>query len=201
MTKKYIKIVIAGDGGVGKTTLLKRYTTPANEYNFNEEEKLTRGYDFFIKDVNINGVNYSLTLWDLGGQNQFKSIHNNCAFLLGTEGALLLFDLTRFHSFADIYFWLDLLHNYGDFPILIVGSKFDMINNFPSVYDKQVLSLLKNSKNCLGYIKTSAKENMNIDASFILLLNKIISSNMKPIIQGDFILHNKIFEEKHFPYE
>lgn len=197
MTKKFIKIIIIGNGGVGKTSLLKRYATIPNEYIFNHKEELTKGYDFYTKNIKIDGIIYQLILCDLGGQAQFKSIHNKkCEFLCEPNGALLLFDLARITSFSNLDSWLNLLESYGDFPILLVGSKLDALEESYSIYDEYVLDFLKKSRKCFGYIKISSKENININTCFMLLISRILSNNIKLSIQGSFILNHKIFEEK-----
>jgi len=60
---KLLKIITAGDGGVGKTTLLYRYV----EGRFLADTKMTLGVEFFIKELNIKGESISLQIWDFGG--------------------------------------------------------------------------------------------------------------------------------------
>ncbi len=68
MTKKFIlKILTAGEGGVGKTTLLHRYV----EGKFSADTKMTIGVEFFLKEVVIDGKQCTLQLWDFGGQERF----------------------------------------------------------------------------------------------------------------------------------
>ncbi len=59
---KYFKIVVAGDGGVGKTTLLHRYVNG----EFLEETSMTLGLDIFNKEVEISGKSYKVLFWDVG---------------------------------------------------------------------------------------------------------------------------------------
>ena len=69
MTKKFIlKILTAGEGGVGKTTLLQRYV----EGKFSEETKMTIGVEFFLKEMEIDEKHCTLQLWDFGGQERFR---------------------------------------------------------------------------------------------------------------------------------
>lgn len=84
-----LKIITAGDGGVGKTTLLYRYI----EGRFLANTRMTIGVEFFLKELNIEGKKILLQVWDFGGQDHFRPLLKNYA--VGARGALLLFDLTR----------------------------------------------------------------------------------------------------------
>lgn len=69
MPKKFIlKILTAGEGGVGKTTLLHRYV----EGMFSADTRMTIGVEFFLKEVNIDSQHCTLQLWDFGGQERFR---------------------------------------------------------------------------------------------------------------------------------
>ncbi len=88
-TKSYnFKIVVGGDGGVGKTTLLHRFVTGS----FEETTHMTIGVQFHNKELHIADFDVTLSVWDLGGQDRFRFILPS--YVLGAKGALLLFDLT-----------------------------------------------------------------------------------------------------------
>ncbi|MFX0188672.1 MAG: Rab family GTPase [Candidatus Hodarchaeota archaeon] len=172
MLDRIIKIVISGDGGVGKTTLLNRYV---NE-QFEIDTQITKGLEFFSKKIVIERENYQLLLWDLGGQEQFKALFSKVNWLEGTIGALVLFDLTRFSTLTQIDFWLSLLSQYGDFPTLIIGSKYDMINGNTREIDDSVSKILEKSDNCFSYLKTSSFTGKNVNETFELLAKKVVSN-------------------------
>lgn len=172
MSDHIIKIVIGGDGGVGKTTLLNRFVHD----EFELKTQMTKGIEFFHKEIEIEDKNYELVIWDLGGQTQFKRLFTKSKWIEGTLGALVLFDLTRFNSLNNIYFWLDLLDQHGDIPILIIGSKLDMIDGDTKDIDDVVLNLLEVNDNYFDYIKTSSLTGENINESFELLVRKIKSN-------------------------
>ena len=89
------KIIVGGDAAVGKTTLLRRYV----ENLFVENSIMTVGVDIHKKTIKINkGLICDLQIWDFGGQERFRFFLDS--FVLGANGALLLFDLTR-HSTLD----------------------------------------------------------------------------------------------------
>lgn len=172
MSDHIIKLVIAGDGGVGKTTLLNKYVND----EFDLETHMTRGLEFFYKEIEIEDKNYELVIWDLGGQQQFKGLFPKTKWIEGTLGALVLFDLTRFNSLDNIYFWLDLLDQHGEIPILIIGSKHDMIDGDTKDIDGLVLNVLEINDNYFDYIKTSSLTGENVNESFELLVRKILSN-------------------------
>ena len=172
MSDHIIKLVIAGDGGVGKTTLLNKYVNDM----FESETKLTKGLEFFSKNINFDDKYYELVIWDLGGQTQFKKLFAKSKWIEGTLGALVLFDLTRFNSLNNIYFWLDLLDQHGNIPILIIGSKLDMIDGDTKDIDDVVLSVLEVNDNYFDYLKTSSLTGENVNESFELLVRKILSN-------------------------
>ena len=86
MSKKIFKIITAGEGGVGKTTLLYRYV----QGKFLTNTKATLGVDFFWKEFNTKDEQIDLQLWDFGGQKSFRHILKS--YVSGANGALLLFE-------------------------------------------------------------------------------------------------------------
>ena len=167
--KTYIfKILVAGEGGAGKTSLLRRYV----DEMFDESNVLTVGVDFFTKEVAFNGTKCSLQLWDLGGQKRFRSLLNN--FVMGARGALLLFDLTRMPNVSDILEWVNIARIYDiKLPILLIGTKEDL-DDYIAVDDDSALHL-RNTFSLFDYIKTSAKTGHNVEKAFELMVKALIN--------------------------
>ncbi len=169
MLKNYIyKIIAAGDGGVGKTTLLKRYV----EGKFSVETKLTVGVEFFSKELDINGNHFALQLWDFGGQDRFRFMLDG--YIIGAKGALLMFDLTRMDTLNNLQKWVNLLRkqNVG-LPLLFVGTKLDLIDN--QNIDNDYIKELTKKYNFFDFIKVSSKTGENVKETF----EKIISAIMR----------------------
>ena len=101
----FAKIITIGDGGVGKTTMLHRY----KEGEFKDDTQMTYGVDFFVKELEIEGTKLLLQIWDLGGQDQFRFLHNERA--LGIKGGIFMFDLTRIDTLGMIEEWISLCRN------------------------------------------------------------------------------------------
>ena len=165
--KNYIfKILLTGNAGVGKTSLLRRYV----DGFFDESTIMTVGVDFFTKEFTFDNAHCLLQLWDLGGQERFRYLLEN--FVMGARGALLLFDLTRMPLIKDILEWVNIarLHDIN-LPIILVGTKLDL-EDLIAVDDDSALHL-KNTFNMIDYIKTSAKTGYNIKKAFEILIKKL----------------------------
>ena len=165
--KVLLKIITAGDGGVGKTTLLYRYV----EGKFLSNTKATLGVDFYWKVFNTTNKKIDLQLWDLGGQRDFRHILKN--YTSGASGALLLFDLTNTSSLENINEWVDICREKNPkLPIIFLGTKLDL-TDLIVVEDKDA-EFLKEKYGFLKYIKVSSKIDENVNLAFQLLVNEII---------------------------
>jgi len=168
MTKKFIlKILTAGEGGVGKTTLLHRFV----EGQFSADTKMTIGVEFFLKEIELDGKQCTLQLWDFGGQERFRFLLES--YVLGAKGALLMFDLTRPMTLENLQQWVTICRK-GDenLPILFIGTKIDLANDI-MVDDDYALSFQEKFK-LFDYMKISSKSGQNVLEAFELLTKKIL---------------------------
>ncbi|KAI9448545.1 P-loop containing nucleoside triphosphate hydrolase protein [Lactarius indigo] len=117
------KVVVMGNSGVGKTSLLQRYTQ--NKFD-PKNTTSTTGAFFVAKKVTVNGVKVRLQLWDTAGQERFRSMAP--MYYRGANAALLLYDITNQASFQDVHGWLKELKKNcpADLITYIVGSKADL---------------------------------------------------------------------------
>ena len=162
------KIVLAGTGGVGKTCLFNRYCFNS----FNLDTKLTVSVNFhstYLRFRQKNGDNgneekYVLnSIFDFGGQERFKPLIPQ--FLEGADGALLLFDCTRFFSFEKLEEWDDLLREKaGQIPKILVACKSDLLDGTDKseIVSKESIDEFIKKKGLDGFFYTSALENYNI---------------------------------------
>ena len=166
--KKTVKIVVSGDGGVGKTSFLNRLVYDL----FNDSNELTKGVDFYSKIIQVNGTELNFVLWDLAGQSQFKEILDD--FVEGSIAAFVLFDLSRISTIESVYKWISKLRELGNIPIIILGSKYDLVDpETCSLLDEYILNLLNSNQNIIEYLKISSKTGFNINLAFNLLLMKL----------------------------
>lgn len=159
------KILTAGDGGVGKTTLIHRYL----KGEFLKDTQMTIGVDFMITTVQLGDIEIRLQIWDFGGQDRFKKMLKG--YVSGAQGAILMFDLTRPRSFYNIDDWLDILYSKNKLPILLIGTKNDL-DEYINVADEEVIAL-KQKYGFIDYLKTSALTGENVQLAFETLARLI----------------------------
>lgn len=162
-----MKILTAGEGGVGKTTLLRRFV----EGQFFSETKMTIGVEFFLKSIILGDNEITLQLWDFGGQERFRFLLGS--YVLGAKGALLMFDLTRIATLEKLDQWVQIVRqNNPNLPVLFLGTKIDLIEDI-NVNDDFALSYLE-SLNLFDYLKISSKTGENVEESFKRLTQEIL---------------------------
>lgn len=174
MTQQLVyKILVGGDGGTGKTTLLHRYV----EGTFLANTKLTVGIEFHEKKLKLNdGAECSLILWDCGGQDQFRTLITG--YTRGAVAALILVDLTRYTTLMSLKEWVNIFrHEDPNLPILLVGTKTDLKDKI-TVHDDNVLPNLSEYK-FFDYIKISSKTGDNVEKCFQIVMNKILDEKFK----------------------
>ena len=165
------KILVGGNGAVGKTTLLRKFV----DGTFDESSIATVGVDFFIKQVIYENVGTcTLQIWDLGGQERFRHLLES--FIMGAKGALLLFDLTNLPKIDHLLNWVNIvrMHDF-DLPIILVGTKLDL-EEFIAVDDESANSI-KNTFNMLDYLKTSSKTGINVEKVFDVMVEELMKNN------------------------
>ncbi len=165
------KIVVLGDGGVGKTCLTLTFV----KKEFKTDYIPTLGVDIYTKDFNLGQTVITLIIWDIAGQQKFDLVRKQ--YYKGTQGALIVFDLTRINTFHSVDTWYkELTENAGErIPIVLLGNKVD-VEEGREVSAEQC-SLLAKKLGC-EYFDTSAKTGKNVDQAFLTLLKKIIQLNI-----------------------
>lgn len=119
--RQLLKIIILGDSGVGKTSLMHQYVNK----KFDSRYKATIGADFLTKNVELNGQLVTLQIWDTAGQERFQSLGS--AFYRGADACVLVFDVTRQESFAHINSWLEEFNiQAGRRESVLIGNKVDL---------------------------------------------------------------------------
>ncbi len=118
----FFKVLVVGDGAVGKTSMCTQITTQ----EFFSDYNLTVGCDFFIKRFYVNNISVTLQLFDIGGQDQFEKLRK--AFAGGAKGIFLTFDITRRDSFYNLEQWYESVKDNLDFraPMFLIATKKDL---------------------------------------------------------------------------
>ncbi len=170
------KVCLLGSPGVGKTSLVLRYV---KDY-FKDNYVGTIGADFLIKEINFPKMNLEIKLliWDIGGQSKWRDIRST--YLMGSDGAIMVCDVTRKNTFTDLNEWIDDIKEYvgAKIPFVIVGNKIDLdAFEMRAVETDEIIELAKQHK--VHYFETSAKtgevvETMFTRSAFDIIKNKAI---------------------------
>ncbi len=161
------KLIVAGDGGVGKTTLVNRYVNGT----FCADTRLTVGVEFMVKRLMISGDTIDLQIWDFGGQDRFRFILP--AYCRGAHGAIFMYDTTSLMSLYHMEEWMNILRTQGtSFPVVVGGTKID-IPDRRAVSKEEALEVA--SKFGISeVIEVSSKTGVNVDALFESISTQII---------------------------
>jgi len=170
---KTFKIVIAGDGGVGKTSLTNKYITGI----FNESTQITIGVEFFIKDLIIENVGtVRLQIWDFGGEERFRFLLPS--YMRGTQGVLFLYSIVDPITLMHFDDWLPILRTFDqNISIILVGAKADL-SHMRKVSTSEAINFAK-SRKCIGFVEVSAKTGQNIEEVFETLTKIMIKNSKK----------------------
>ena len=181
------KIILVGDSGVGKSSMLTRFVDEAYCNVFMS----TIGVDFKIKTLNIDNKICKIQVWDTAGQEKYKSITN--VYYRGAQACIIVYDVTDRMSFQNVYNWIQDLetHAADDIYMLLVGNKSDLSSQ------RAVTELegyqFANNMNIL-FTETSANNNININVAF-----ETVARNLKKNQKND--LHSKHTEAKMDSYK
>ncbi len=165
--KYSLKVVVVGDPSVGKSSLIRRFA----ENKFDESYVPTLGADFNLKIVKLPGIQVAMTVWDIGGHEQFHDIRN--FYYQGANCAIIVFDSTRRATFKSINKWVDDISQWtGSIPIAIFGNKIDLQDT--QITKKDLSKLFSKVK--ASYYGTSAKTGENVNDAFTDLAKKALES-------------------------
>jgi len=152
------KLLIIGDSGVGKSSLLLRFA----DNTFSGNYITTIGVDFKIRTILIDGERVKLQIWDTAGQERFRTITST--YYRGTHGVIVVYDATSGESFANVKRWLhEIDQNCDVVNKILVGNKDDMPERkVVLTEDAQRFA----SQMGIQLFETSAKDNKNVEEMF-----------------------------------
>merc|ERR1712106_119682 len=125
--KVLLKVIILGDSGVGKTSLMNQYVNK----RFTSQYKATIGADFLTKEVLVDDRMVTLQIWDTAGQERFQSL--GVAFYRGADCCVLVFDVNQSKTFDTLESWRDEFliqaspREPDNFPFVVIGNKADLV--------------------------------------------------------------------------
>ncbi|KAG5886695.1 hypothetical protein JTB14_007097 [Gonioctena quinquepunctata] len=160
-----LKVVILGDGGVGKSCLMNRFVSN----QFDEHSFHTIGVEFLNKDVYIDGETYTLQIWDTAGQERFKTLRT--PFYRGSDICMLTYAVDDKSSFQTVELWKKEFLRYADvkenvqFPFIVIGNKCDVSSEEREVSQLEMETWC-NENSITSCIETSAKNASNVQEAF-----------------------------------
>ncbi|WXG41621.1 MAG: GTP-binding protein [Candidatus Freyarchaeum deiterrae] len=153
------KIVVVGDGAVGKTSLIKQWT----EGTFRQDYIVTIGSNFAVKSLVVDEKPIKLQIWDLAGQPHFKDVR--VLFYKGSMGAIYVFDVSHTDSYDNVLNWYKELSNIcGDIPRVLIANKVDLLDQRKITNDK--VCALSEKLGDVSFFETSAKTGQQVHDSF-----------------------------------
>ncbi len=177
MNEKFkFKITVIGDGRVGKTSLIKKFT----KGSFQEDYIKTMGAQFSVYDKKIDGDKIKLFFWDIAGQDDFHFLHSS--FFKDSKAAIIVYSLEENEfgktSFKHILDWYkDILNYCGKIPIVIFANKVDLIDE-RSLDNANIAELVKEHK-FLDYFITSAKTGQGVIDAFNAIIKNLYDKYRK----------------------
>ncbi|CAF0948523.1 unnamed protein product [Adineta steineri] len=165
-----LKVLIIGESGVGKSSLLLRFT----DNTFDEDMAATIGVDFKVKQLEINDNRVKLAIWDTAGQERFRTL--TPGYYRGAQGAILVYDVCNRQSFRQLDRWISELDTFSTKtdPIkMLVGNKIDQKDSREITYDEGDRFARKHS---MLFIEASARTCEGVQVAFKELVEKIIET-------------------------
>ena len=164
------KITVVGDGGVGKTSLIQKFTNDT----FKTEYKKTIGAQFSLYDKEIEGDQIKLLFWDIAGQDDFNFLRP--AFFRDSRAAIIVYSLEDNEfgedTFEHIQNWVQDIYSYcGEIPVVVFANKVDLVD-WQNLDTSRIADLVKKKK-FLGYFITSAKTGQGVIEAFNTIIDDL----------------------------
>ncbi|CAK9137396.1 unnamed protein product [Ilex paraguariensis] len=183
--RSLLKVIVLGDSGVGKTSLMNQYVYK----KFSQQYKATIGADFVTKELQIDDKLVTLQIWDTAGQERFHSL--GIAFYRGADCCILVYDVNVPKSFETLQNWHEEFLKQADptdpdtFPFVLIGNKLDVDGGSSRVVSEKTARDWCALKGNIPYFETSAKEDYNVDAAFLCIAETALANEH----EQDIYLH------------
>ncbi|NPD89891.1 MAG: GTP-binding protein [Asgard group archaeon] len=183
MSKWNFKVVLAGDGAVGKTSIRERYMGKG----FSSDYLKTIGADFASKKVTVEDNQISFQIWDLAGQDSYQAVRGT--FYKGAIAALMVFDVQDSTTLTNVKNWVEEAIKGSNNSILtyfIIANKVDLVDK-RRVSREMALDFCSRIDAETGirfyYCETSALSGQNIQETFDFLAIKLLEANNMKILK------------------
>merc|ERR1712232_1046996 len=163
------KLLIIGDSGVGKSSILLRFC----DDEFNDKQASTIGVDFKTKYMQVKGKKIKLAMWDTAGQERFRTL--TASYYRGAQGVILVYDTTDRNTFEHVKYWQDEVRKYSTNPdaiLMLVSNKVDLPAQQVTRQEGEEFAFA----NSMMFIETSAKTRQGIKQAFEEVVFKILET-------------------------
>jgi small GTP-binding protein len=166
------KICVLGDGAVGKTSLIKKFT----EGTFEKDYIKTIGAQFSRFSKKVNGDKINLIFWDIAGQDDFNFLQP--LFYKESRACIIVYSLEDNElgkeSFNHIIEWYkELIKHCGSIPVVLFANKVDLVDE--NDLDSRNIDEIVEEHNFLGHYLTSAKTGRGVVDAFNSIINELYS--------------------------
>ena len=172
------KICLLGAGAVGKTCICRRLCLNTFDY----DTKMTIGINFYSYDIPVlvksKKENIRLSIWDFGGQDQFKRLFPY--YINGANGIFMCFSVVNFQSLLNLEWWYEETFKYTNLniPRVVLGTKRDLIDSSSGEIkvNELIIKQFLNKHEEKDYFQISSKEDVNIMQSFLTMTKKMLEN-------------------------
>ncbi len=166
-----LKICLAGEAAVGKTSLIRRFVYD----QFDEKYTVTLGAKVTKKTVKAKGpegdLEVDMAVWDIMGEKFLRELLRE-AYFYGAQGILAVCDVTRAETLVDLEDWKTAIEKVvGEVPVFVLANKVDLKDEI--VIDEKGLKLFCEDWHC-PYLLTSAKTGDNVEKAFQDMAHQIL---------------------------
>lgn len=170
-----IKIILLGNAGVGKTSIISRY----DQNTFEENYKSTFSSHYIIKKLKVNKQTVILNVWDTAGQEKYHSL--NKIFLKNSKIVILVYDVTIKKSFQDLSIWYDFIQNDLNENVILglAGNKVDLLDEdgYQEEVSEDEAKIMAEKWDAEFALLSAKLDKKGIDDFFYKLVEKFINSD------------------------
>ena len=168
-----VKLILVGETTVGKTSIINQYI----DKTFKEEYMMTIGKEKSLKNINLEGKEVTLEIYDTAGQIDYRAI--NKIFMKNTDIALIVYDITNKKSFEELSDWINSVNQSNNNKNVIFG----IAANKSDLYEQKVINKKEGEEfaknNNALFFETSAKDYDSVENVFLTLSEEYIKNQEK----------------------
>ena len=191
--EKIYKVIIIGDSGTGKSSIVLRYCN--NE--FSDSFSATIGVDFKKQYIKVDDKLIRINIWDTAGQERFRSITRS--YYRHSDAVVIVFDITNKNTFINVKEWIIDICKFDRSvcPIILVGCKADR-EQHREVKVEEINHLIESYPLNISYVEASAKTGKNINNIFDIIAKQLVDASSKePLKINNLVKRESVIQKNH----